>query len=113
MSFTSVYDANGIPIDHYFYGRSIHILTRFNYEDLLSMNSALADFPVAIRFGPDLDMRGNILEPDLPGYFNLCVYVPMEVLDGPDCVSRPKFRIGLRDALERLEKIFQKQTICK
>lgn len=102
MSITSTYEANGISIDDYFFARGTH--TDAKLLDVWDMNSTMADLGVSVRFGPLLDRQGKIEESfykDLDGYCPVGVYVPKKVLDSYQV--RPKFRISLRDALDKLE----------
>jgi len=99
MSFTSVYDANGINIDDYFLSREVIIREFFDYHKLFSLNGALNNVNANVRLGPLTDACDRVgIESK---QFIAGVYVLQENLDEK---QRGKSQ-SLREALEKLEKI--------
>lgn len=105
MSFTSVYDANNIGIDGFYYsGRDF--VWRSDYIELLNLNMELSRKNVDVRFGPAFDSQGNLVA--VSGiknnpYFEAAIYLPKEKVDELDDSERFGLEIILRDAFNRLQ----------
>ena len=113
MSFTSVYEVNGLDIDGFFYARNVHDATHWcNYDFLFNLNVALSktDFGpglsnINVRFGPSLDASGEkaYIYPLSGDDFLLGMYVPESQLSNYAQYSGQGEKISLRAALEKLE----------
>ena len=118
MTFTSVYDANGIVIDEFFYARKVPHTLWHNYDHLFHLNSAItrADFGpsnILVLFGPSLQIFANGTYLDRPSddLFLLGIYVPASDLNKyAQISSHLKKKVSLRTALEKLEEIIHRKS---
>ena len=97
MVFASVYDANGINIDDYYYcGRSTTL--KADYYSTLDANKVFLDVGIDARLGPAINDGGDIQA--YYTHFNLGLYLKKDKIKHLNENS-----ISLREAINRLEVI--------